>query len=150
MAERKTTLFLCTGNSRRSQMAEGFARHFGGDRIAAYSAGVDPKPIPSQTVEVMREVGIDISGQRSKGLEEAPPEVEVVVTLCDSAAEACPFFPGSPRMLHWSLPDPALAQGSPEEVREVYRTVRDRIGALVRDLVGELPQSNGPFQRTDS
>jgi arsenate reductase len=143
MTKTKRILFLCTGNSRRSQMAEGFARHFGGDSIEAYSAGVNPEPVPSETVEVMREVGIDVSGQRSKGTEAVPQEVDVVVTLCDSAAEACPFFPGSPRMLHWPLPDPALAQGSPDQVREAYRKVRDQIAELVRGLVAELlPQTH--------
>ena len=131
-------LFLCTGNSCRSQMAEGFARHCAGDRLEIHRAGTAPEPIRGETVEVMREVGIDISGQRSKGLEEVPQEADVVVTLCESAAEACPFFPGSPRILHWSLPDPAQAQGTPDQVREVYRAVRDRIAELVSALVSEL------------
>jgi arsenate reductase len=144
MSKKVKVLFLCTGNARRSQMAEGFARHFGGDTIEAHSAGVAPEPIPPETVEVMREVGVDISGQRSKGLEAVPREVDVVVTLCDSAAEACPFFPGSPRILHWPLPDPALAQGSPDQVRQVYRQVRDRIAGLVRGLLTELLQQADP------
>jgi arsenate reductase len=119
-------------------MAEGFARHYAGDRLEVYSAGTAPEPIRGETVEVMREVDIDISGQRSKGLDEVPHEVDVVVTVCDRAAEACPFFPGSPRVLHWSLPDPAQAQGAPDQVREAYRAVRDRIAELVRALVSEL------------
>ncbi len=87
---------------------------------------------------MMREVGVDISGQRPKGLDAVPSEVDLVVTLCDSAAEACPLFPGSPRIIHWSLPDPASAQGSREEVLGVYRAVRDRIAELVRALVAEI------------
>jgi arsenate reductase len=131
-------LFLCTGNSCRSQMAEGFARHYAGDKLDVYSAGTHPEPIRSETVEVMREVGVDISGQRSKGLEVAPPQVDVVVTVCDRAAEACPLFSGSPRILHWSLPDPASAQGTAEEVRAAYRAVRDQIEELVCALIDEL------------
>ena len=135
-------LFLCTGNSCRSQMAEGFARHYAGDTLEVYSAGTNPGPIRSETVEVMREVGVDISGQRSKGLDAVPEEVDVVVTVCDRAAEACPFFPGSPRVIHWSLPDPAQVQGTPEQVKETYRAVRDRIAELVRVLVSELTGPN--------
>ena len=131
-------LFPCTGNSCRSQMAEGFTRHYAGDKLDVYSAGTHPEPIRSETVEVMREVGVDISDQRSKGLEAAPPQMDVVVTVCDRAAEACPLFPGSPRLLHWSLPDPASAQGTAEEVRTAYRAVRDQIGELVRALIDEL------------
>ena len=137
-------LFLCTGNSCRSQMAEGFARHYAGGKLEVYSAGTAPEPIRDETVEVMREVGIDISGQHSKGLDEVPHEVDVVVTLCDRAAEACPLFPGSPRILHWSLPDPAQAEGTPDQVRDTYRAVRDRIAELVRPLVAELTGAN-PF-----
>jgi arsenate reductase len=123
-------------------MAEGFARHYAGDKLEVCSAGTNPEPIRSQTVEVMREVGIDISGQYSKGLNAVPQEVDVVVTVCDRAAEACPFFPGSPRILHWSLPDPAQAQGTPEQVLAAYRSVRDRIAELVRVLIGELAPSS--------
>ena len=137
-AQRKRVLFLCTGNSARSQMAEGFARHYGGGRLEAFSAGTAPRPVRAEAVEVMREVGVDISGQRSKGLEDVPQEVDVVVTVCDRAAEACPIFPGSPRMEHWSLPDPAEAQGTPEEVMATYRSVRDEVAERVRALVGEL------------
>ena len=138
MSRRLRVLFLCTGNSCRSQMAEGFARHFAGDRLEVYSAGTSPEPIRAETIEVMREAGVDISEQRSKGLDQVPPEVDLVVTVCDRAAEACPLFPGSPRVIHWSLPDPAAAEGPPEEVRQVYRDVRDRIATLVRALVSEL------------
>jgi len=138
MGKRLRVLFLCTGNSRRSQMAEGFARHYAGDKLEVYSAGTTPEPIPDETIAVMHEVSVDISGQRSKGLDEVPKEVDVVVTVCDRAAEACPFFPGSPRVLHWSLADPASAQGTPEQVLAAYRSVRDRIAELVRALIDEL------------
>jgi len=142
MSGRLRVLFLCTGNSCRSQMAEGFARDYAGDRLEVYSAGTSPEPIRAETVEVMREVGIDISGQYPKGLDAVPQEMDVVVTVCDRAAEACPFFPGSPRVLHWSLPDPTQAQGTPDEVRQTYRAVRDRIAELVRVLVSELTGPN--------
>ena len=142
MSGRLRVLFLCTGNSCRSQMAEGFARDYAGDRLEVYSAGTSPEPIRAETVEVMREVDIDISGQYSKGLDAVPQEMDVVVTVCDRAAEACPFFPGSPRVLHWSLPDPTQAQGTPDEVRQTYRAVRDRIAELVRVLVSELTGPN--------
>jgi len=140
MSRRLRVLFLCTGNSCRSQMAEGFARHFAGDRLEVHSAGTSPEPIRAETIEVMREAGVDISGQRSKGLDQVPPEVDLVVTVCDRAAEACPLFPGSPRVIHWSLPDPAAADGPPDHVRQVYRDVRDRVAVLVRALVSELLQ----------
>ena len=142
MSGRLRVLFLCTGNSCRSQMAEGFARDYAGDKLEVYSAGTSPEPIRAETVEVMREVGIDISGQYPKGLDAVPQEMDVVVTVCDRAAEACPFFPGSPRVLHWSLPDPTQAQGTPDEVRQTYRAVRDRIAELVRVLVSELTGPN--------
>jgi len=131
-------LFLCTANSCRSQMAEGFARHYGGDVIEPYSAGVQPTHLHPLTVDVMREKGVDISGQRAKGLGEVPTEVDLVVTVCDEAAEACPVFSGAPRTLHWSLPDPAQAKGDPDEVRAAFCKVRDKIEARVRLLIEEL------------
>jgi len=131
-------LFLCIGNWARSQMAEGFARHYAGGKLEVYSAGTQPAPIRPEAIAVMHEVGIDISGQHSKGLDEVPEEVEVVVTLCQEAAEACPFFSASPRQAHWALPDPAAAQGTPEQMLEVYREVRDTVAGLVRALVMQL------------
>ena len=138
MARPSRVLFLCAGNSARSQMAEGFARQHAGGKLEVYSAGTQPAPVRPEAIAVMREAGIDISGQRSKGLDEVPAEVEVVVTLCQEAAEACPFFSGSPRHAHWALPDPAAAQGAPEQVLQVYREVRDTVAGLVRALVLEL------------
>jgi len=134
-------LFLCTSNACRSQMAEGFARHWGHGVIEAYSAGTQPTVLHPLTVEVMRERSVDVSGQHAKGLGEVPEQFDLVVTVCDPAergAESCPVFPGAGRLLHWSLPDPARATGTPEEVKAAFRRVRDEIEARVRSLVEEI------------
>jgi arsenate reductase len=136
-AKPKKVLFLCTGNSCRSQMAEGFARHCGGDFLTIFSAGTHPTALHPLAVEVMREVGLDISGQFAKGLEHVPREIDLAVTVCDQAAETCPIFPGA-ETRHWSLPDPAAATGEPAEVLREFRAVRDRIRQLVLDLVASL------------
>ena len=130
-------LFLCTGNSCRSQMAEGFARHLGGEGLSVFSAGSRPTALHPLTVEVMREVGIDISGQYAKGLDHVPDEFDLVVTVCDQAAEACPFRPGT-QVLHWSLPDPAAATGDLETVKNRFRAVRDEIRTRVQELLSHL------------
>jgi arsenate reductase len=131
-------LFLCTANSCRSQMAEAFARHYGSGIVEPYSAGTHPTRLHPMTVEILAERGVSTSGQRAKGLAEVPLETDLVVTVCDQQAEACPVFPGNVRTLHWSLPDPARATGTPEEVRAAFRRVRDEIEALVLALIDEL------------
>ena len=129
-------LFICTHNSARSQMAEGLLRHLGGDRFEAYSAGTEATRVRPLAIEVMRELDIDISGQQSKTLDRYVGEpFDKVITVCDTAAEACPVFPGAREQLHWSFPDPSQATGSPEELRAVYRSVRDAIRARIE---GEL------------
>ena len=128
-------LFLCTGNSARSQIAEGFARRLLGDEVGIYSAGTAPAGLNPLAVEVMREKGIDISRHRSKSLAEVPAEFDYVVTLCGEAAEACPAFPAQVRRIHWPLPDPAKAPGGEPERRELFRHVRDWIEKLVAELV---------------
>lgn len=135
-------LFICTGNSCRSQMAEGFARAFGGGEIEAYSAGTHPSHLNPIAVEVMAERGIDISAQQSKYLTDVPQHMDVVITVCDDAAEACPMFPGAERLLHWSLPDPAAAEGTPDEIKAVFHGVRDALEERVRSLVEELRERN--------
>ena len=135
--KKRTLLFLCTGNSCRSQMAEGFARAYGGDFLAVFSVGTRPTALHPLTVEVMCEVGVDISGQYAKGLEHVPHDVDIAVTVCDQAAEACPVLPGA-ELLHWSLPDPAAATGSLDEIMAQFRAVRDQIQSLVRELVERL------------
>jgi arsenate reductase (thioredoxin) len=121
-------LFLCTGNSARSQMAEGYLRHVAGDRFEPLSAGVEPKVLNPLAVEVMHEIGIDISRQRSKGLNEfLGQEIPYVITVCDNAKQRCPIFPHANKLLHWSLEDPAEAAGSHDEKIAVFRRVRDEI-----------------------
>jgi arsenate reductase (thioredoxin) len=127
--KKQRVLFLCTQNSARSQMAEGFLRHLGGESFEAHSAGIEPTDeIHPCAVEAMDEIGIDISEQESKTLERYLGEpFDYVIKVCDDANEACPFFPGAQSRLHWSLEDPSRAEGSEEERLEVFRRVRDGI-----------------------
>jgi arsenate reductase (thioredoxin) len=127
---------LCTHNSARSQMAEGLLRHLTGNRLEAYSAGIEATHVRPQALRVMGELGIDISGQESKTLDRYLGEpFDYVITVCDDAKKACPFFPSAAQRLHWSLPDPAAAEGTEDERLEVFRSVRDRL----RDHIeGEL------------
>jgi two-component system phosphate regulon sensor histidine kinase PhoR len=135
-APHRTILFLCTANSCRSQMAEGFARAMLGNGDRAFSAGTEPKGVHPLAVRAMNEVGIDISGQRSKAIEEIPlDEVDQLITLCGDAAEHCPVLPGKIARSHWPLPDPARAEGSEEEVMNVFRRVRDDIRRRVQALL---------------
>jgi arsenate reductase len=128
MAERKRVLFLCTHNSARSQMAEGWLRHLAGDRYEVHSAGTEATRVQPLAIRVMAEVGIDISGHESKTLDRYLDQPwDVVITVCDEAAEACPAFPGGRERLHWSFPDPSRASGSEEEQLAVYRRVRNAI-----------------------
>jgi arsenate reductase len=135
MAKQKL-LFLCTGNSCRSQMAEGFLRSIAGDRFDAASAGTRPAGLNPAAVAAMKEIGIDISNHRSKDVSEFDGQrFDAVITVCDRAQEACPVFPGAKMMLHWSLEDPAEAQGSEAERMSVFRRVRDELGNRIRDFV---------------
>jgi arsenate reductase (thioredoxin) len=121
-------LFLCTHNSARSQMAEGLLRHLAGDRFEAFSAGTEATRVRPLAIMAMEEIGIDISGQESKTLDRYLNEpFACVITVCDDANEACPFFPGTTSRLHWSFEDPSRAEGSEEERLAVFRSVRDRI-----------------------
>ncbi|HOC39385.1 MAG TPA: arsenate reductase ArsC, partial [Thermodesulfobacteriota bacterium] len=132
---KKRVLFLCTGNSCRSQMAEGLLRSFAGDQFEVYSAGVNPTHVHPLAITVMQEIGIDISHHWSKSVDEFfDQEFDYVITLCDDARQTCPFFPGAHELLHWSLPDPAGAQGTEDEKLALFRTVRDRIRQLVINL----------------
>jgi arsenate reductase len=136
-------MFLCTGNSCRSQMAEGWARHLKGDRIEAGSAGVQPRGLDPNAVRVMAEAGVDISRQRSKHLDEFGDAAwDYVVTVCDRAREACPLFPGTAQVVHVGFDDPpslAAAARSPSDALEPYRRVRDEIRAFVESLPESLP-----------
>jgi arsenate reductase (thioredoxin) len=145
MTEKARVLFLCTHNSARSQMAEGLLRHLAGDRFEAYSAGTEATHVRPLAIRAMNEIGVDISGQQSKTLERYLGEpFDYVITVCDDANEACPFFPGAERRLHWSLPDPSAAEGTEEERLAVFRSLRDGI----RDRVqAELVDGRGGEER---
>ena len=125
-------LFICTHNSARSQMAEGLLRHLGGDRFEVFSAGTEATHVRPLAIQAMQELGIDIAGQQSKTLDRYLKEpFDMVITVCDTAAEACPIFPGAMQRRHWSFADPSRATGSEAEQLAVYRRVRDEIRARI-------------------
>jgi arsenate reductase len=125
---KRSVLFLCTGNSCRSQMAEGWLRHLAGEVFDVKSAGTHPVGVNPRAIAAMAEVGIDISRHRSKRVNEFLGErPDYVITVCDRAKEACPTFPEGAAVLHWSFDDPAEAQGSEDERMHVFRRVRDEI-----------------------
>jgi arsenate reductase (thioredoxin) len=129
-------LFLCTGNSCRSQMAEGWLRHLASERFHAYSAGLRPSVVHPLAIEAMREAGVDISGQFSKDVVTLlGHHFAYVITVCDNARQSCPVFPGPSLREHWSIPDPAMVEGSHEERMRVFRDVRDDIGERVRRFI---------------
>ena len=133
-------LFLCTGNSARSQMAEAFLRKYGAEQFEAFSAGLEPKGLNPFTVEVMNEIGIDISQQRSKGVETylGKERFHTLITVCDDAEKNCPAtWPGINQREHWSFEDPAALIGSDEEKLEKFRRIRDQIDQRVQAWVGE-------------
>jgi arsenate reductase (thioredoxin) len=130
----KRVLFLCTHNSARSQMAEGLLRALGGDDFESFSAGTEATLVRPLAIKAMAELDIDITGQRSKVLTEyLKQSFDEVITVCDSANESCPIFPGAKNRLHWSFPDPSRAQGSEEEQLAVYREVRDAIATRIKN-----------------
>ena len=142
MSEKKHVLILCTGNSARSQMAEGWLRHLAGDEYDVESAGTIASFVRPQAIAVMAEVGIDMTGHRSKCLGEfLGTPFDHVITVCDNAAQNCPMFPGSAERVHWSFDDPAEAQGSEEEIMQVFRRVRDEIRAKLGGFI-ERPARN--------
>ncbi len=132
--QKTKVLFLCTGNSARSQMAEAFLRRYAGDRFEVYSAGMEPKGINPYTVRVMREIGLSLDGHRSKPLTEYMGKVDFdyLITVCSDADERCPFFPGMGQRLHWGFEDPAAFAGSEEETLSKFREVRDQIDERIR------------------
>ena len=142
MSHKTKVLFLCTGNSCRSQMAEGWARHLKSRDIEAYSAGIETHGLNENAVAVMAEAGVDISGQRSKHVDDLNEiEFDFVVTVCDSARESCPVFPGEARAVHRGFDDPpklALSAASEQEALSHYRRVRDEIRAFVESLPDSL------------
>lgn len=138
MPEPLNILYLCTGNSCRSQMAEGWTRRLGGDRVKAQSAGIEAHGKNPRAIEVMAEAGIDISGQESTIVSEAMMQhADVVVTVCGHADELCPVLPPGVKKVHWPLADPAQATGTEEEIINEFRATRDEVETRVRDLLGE-------------
>ena len=138
MENKKRVLFLCTGNSCRSQMAEGFLRHYGGDNFEVYSAGISPVGVNPLAVKVMAEAGVDISEQTSDPIDMAiVNEADMLITLCGGARESCPVIPAKVEKRHWPLEDPAEAVGSEEDILKKFREVRDEIKKLVISLIQE-------------
>jgi arsenate reductase len=139
MSDKKRVLILCTGNSARSQMAEGLLRHQAGDRLEVFSAGTHPSRVRPEAIAVMRELGIDISGQRSKSVDEFYSQpFDFVLTVCDNAKESCPVFPAQIVTVHQAFEDPAAIQGPEEERLTAFRRVRDQL----RHYLNQLPNGN--------
>ena len=139
-------LFLCTGNSARSQMAEGYLRHVAGDYYEPLSAGIEPKGLNPLAIEAMNEIGIDISHQQSKDVVSFLGQyIPYIVTVCDNARERCPIFPRTYKFLHWGFDDPADAVGSHDEKLAVFRRVRDEIASRIdKELVStQIAQRSG-------
>jgi arsenate reductase len=134
-------LFLCTHNSSRSQMAEGLLRARGGSAFEVFSAGTEPRSVHPLAIKVMRELGIDIGTHTAKGIEAfatAPP-MDLVITVCFEAQEACPFFPNARSQVHWGFPDPSLATGSEEERFATFQHIRDLIAVKINQFLGQHP-----------
>jgi arsenate reductase (thioredoxin) len=133
-------LILCTGNSARSQMAEGLLRHDAGDACEVSSAGTKPTHVRPEAIAVMREVGIDISGHRSKSVDEFEGQnFDYVITVCDNAKQSCPVFPAKTKRIHWSIEDPAAVQGSEDERLTAFRRARDELRARLQAFAqGEI------------
>jgi arsenate reductase len=133
-------LFLCTGNSARSQMTEGWLRHLAGDRYDVCSAGTQPVGLSPGSVEAMAEVGIDIAHHRSKHVAEyATQPIDYVITVCDHAKESCPRWSGAVRLIHWSFDNPAAVTEASEQRRQVFRRVRDEIASSIREFLASVP-----------
>ena len=138
-------LFVCTGNSARSQMADALLRRIGGPTFEVFSAGTEPKGVNPLPVRVLSEAGIDISDARSKSTGEFLGQAfDCVVTVCDRARETCPYFPGARRTLHWSFDDPAEAAGTDEQRLAVFRRVMGEIRLAVETFIPEVLEERGP------
>ena len=137
-------LFLCTHNSSRSQMAEGLLRARGGGKYEVLSAGTQPREVHPLAVKAVREIGLDISSHRAKSLEEFrdQPPMDLVITVCDEAAEACPYFPNARQQVHWGFPDPSRVTGSEEERLAAFRHIRDVIATRINRFLGLPPSSS--------
>lgn len=134
----KKILVLCTGNSCRSQIAEGYLKHFAGNKAEVYSAGVETHGVNPKAIEIMKEDGIDISGHTSNNVDEYRDiEFDYVITVCDNAKERCPYFPSNAKKFHYNFPDPAKATGPEEQVMQHFRDVRDMIKQYSQDFVAK-------------
>lgn len=139
MTKKQRVLILCTGNSARSQMAEGLLRALGGERVEVFSAGSKPSQVNPYAIRAMARRGIDISGQRSKHLNEFISQpFDYVITVCDNAAESCPLFPGKAERIHWSFPDPAAVQGNDDEILASFESIRDGLEAKLAAWVQRI------------
>jgi arsenate reductase len=143
--DKARVLFVCTHNSARSQMAEGLLRQLAGDRFEAFSAGTEVSSVRPEAISVMAELGIDISGQHSKSVDEfVGQQFAWVITVCDRARESCPYFPGAEQTAHWGFDDPAEAQGTDEERLKVFRRVRDEIRDRLRMFILAASRTDVP------
>ncbi len=134
----KNILVLCTGNSCRSQMAEGYLQYFAGDKAAVFSAGIETHGVNPRAIETMKEDGIDISNHTSNHINEyLNNNFDVVITVCDNAKENCPFFPSTAKKFHQNFPDPAQTTGTEEEIKEQFRQVRNDIKEYCRRFVAD-------------
>ncbi len=134
----KKILVLCTGNSCRSQIAEGYLRAFAGDKAEVYSAGIETHGVNTRAIEIMKRDGIDISAHTSNNINEyMDVNFDYVITVCDNAKESCPYFPSKAVKLHYNFPDPAKATGTEEQVMEAFREVREQIRSYTRNFVNE-------------
>jgi len=132
----KRILVLCTGNSCRSQIAEGYLKHFAKDKAAVYSAGIETHGVNPKAIAVMKEEGIDISQHTSNNIDEyRNSNFDYVITVCDNAKERCPVFPSTARQFHYNFPDPAKATGTEEEIMQEFRKVRDEVKKYCKEFV---------------
>ena len=135
----KKILVLCTGNSCRSQMAEGYLKHFAGNKAQVYSAGVETHGVNPKAIEIMKEDGIDISKHTSNNVNEyRDNDFDYVITVCDNAKERCPYFPSGAKKFHHDFPDPAKATGTDEQMRQQFRDVRNKIKDYCKEFVSEI------------
>ncbi|MGN6639654.1 MAG: arsenate reductase ArsC [Mucilaginibacter sp.] len=134
----KNILVLCTGNSCRSQIAEGYLRKYAGDKAHVYSAGIETHGVNPKAIQVMAEDGVDISKHTSNHADEyIHIQFDHIITVCDNANENCPYFPGKAQRFHHNFPDPAKAKGSPEQVMDEFKRVRDLIRSYCKEFVAE-------------
>jgi len=132
---KKRVLILCTGNSARSQMAEGLLREMAGERFEVEGAGVAPSAVRGEAIQAMQEIGIDISGHNSKSVDLfVDQQFDYIITVCDNARESCPVFPGTAERIHWSFDDPAAAQGDDQSRLAAFRRVRDEIRSRLKEF----------------